>query len=291
MTGTSRRRRLGPAVLLLSGIAMAVPTCVGAADPSQITVIAPDRLLSGMVFLDPGGTYHQVWGIGDDQMIADLTFHLSAPADMAEPGPVVVFWQFQISVADAEFGDISSRLIGPPMVETSKPSCDPNGLCVVHLRASGPIAPALEAADLAWVHQTWVSITVTMVRTFHSGSFFQLVTPEFTDSVGGTLASPSTIDGPLLESAVIASTEVTPAEIPGTEFHIGGPPFDWSSEVAAALALTGTPRPESSKPTPIDGPTPDPSHGTDSVPTSEVALLAVALAAVATLLFRLRRGR
>lgn len=281
------RRKL--ALSLLYGALLLLPASAAGAEPSEVSVRAPATLLTGIVFAEGEGAYQQVVEVRGDELQGELTFQLPTPGTTAEPGPVVVLWQLRIDVSDAEFGDILNRLVGPPIVMTMAPDCDEAGVCELGVKVNGSIAPALEAADLDWVLHTRLAVSMTLVRTFGGGTLLQALAPGIAiDEDGGTLASPSPVDGRLHASAVIPAAGVMTAEIPGDEFGIGGPPYDWGTAVAEALE-NGTPS-ESAKAISTGMPSGDPNQ--DSGPTSNPAvvglLVAVVLAAM-LLFFRVRR--
>lgn len=283
------RRKL--ALSLLYGALLLLPASAAGAEPSEVSVRAPATLLTGIVFAEGEGAYQQVVEVRGDELQGELTFQLPTPGTTAEPGPVVVLWQLRIDVSDAEFGDILNRLVGPPIVMTVAPDCDEAGVCELGVKVNGSIAPALEAADLDWVLHTRLTVSMTLVRTFGGGTLLQAVAPGIAiDEDGGTLASPSPVDGRLHASAVIPAAGVMTAEIPGDEFGIGGPPYDWGTAVADALA-GGTPS-ASPRPRASSAQSPDPRQ--DPIAASNVAVggLLVALVVAALLLFvRMRRQR
>jgi hypothetical protein len=240
-----------------------------------------------MVFSDESGSYQQVIEVRGEEVNADLTFRISAAPTTTEPGPVIVFWQFRIDVSDVDFGDTLSRLVGPPVVESRVPSCDPAGTCEVRVRVSGPIGPALSAADLDWVTTTHLKVAVTLVRTFGEGMEVQAVKPDFSaNPAAGTLAGPVPTEGTLLSSAVIAAQGAAPAEIPGDDFGIGGPPYDWATAVAQAMADVPS---LSALPTAAGAPHSDSNKGLNASAIALGLLLVFVVSAVVLLGLRRRR--
>jgi len=206
-----------------------------AADPAEVSVDLPDRLVTGVVSTLVGGTWYQAASVSGEDLAVELT--LQMPAVAADPGPVVVIWQIRVAVADIAFGDVLERIVGPPLVEAAQPHCDAAGSCALRIRLAGSVAPALEAADLDWVSSTGLQVSWTVIRTFDDGAQLQVVQPDVGgDSDGGAIAAPSDMYGALISSVVFPASDAALGEIPGTEFNDGSPPpFDWGAAVQDAL--------------------------------------------------------
>lgn len=284
------------AFVLLCGAFLVATARVQAADPSDVFLGPPDSLMIGIIFSEEAGTYQQQTEIRNDEIRADLTFQLPPAATNAHAGAVVVFWQYMIDAALTDYGDITQRIVGAPVVEAVLPDCDAAGACQVQFQAHGSITPALEAADLDGLESPALRVGVTLVRTFGDGTLLQVVRPRLGSGVGGgSLASPSNIHGGLTLSAIIPAEDATTAEIPGGTFGHGAPPYAWGAALAAALASptptasvmpTGS---ESALPTPTPSPSPGPQDPRSPPSPAIAVVLAALVVAAALILFRLRR--
>jgi hypothetical protein len=273
-------------------IAFAVPATAAAADPAEIGVAPLDNLLSGADpngFLEAGGSYRAAFGVEGSVISADLTFELPPATTDAEPGPIVVFWQFALVATDDQFADVHTQMIDQPQIAIISPECGSSGTCHLAVRVSGSTHPALEAADLEWVLSMWVQLLVTVVRTYDHGAFVQLSAPDYADETGGTLANPMSVEGSLLSTAVIDPDTSNAVDMPGrTQFFYGGPPYDWASALEGAL---GHAAPSASfTPAPTHSPTI--STRADGESPGIVALIAMAaVIAAATGLAAISRRR
>lgn len=293
-TTPSIRRML--AMALVSGSLVVLPARAAAADLSEVG-LGTDTLMTGILFEHEAGIYQQESQVADGRLSARLTFHLPAAPTTAQPGPVVVFWQLRIDVADAMYGDGSQRLVGPPMVEAVLPDCDAAGACELQVEVGGSITPALEATDLDWVSESGARlyVAVTLARTYADGTLLQAVRPQLgSGGGGGTLAQPLTTNGGLSLSSLIPADAAAAhhAEIPTEEFGIGGPPYDWGDAVAGALGISTASESPSASATSPSSPAPSPSPAQDptTTPSAAVAGLLVALVfAMALLLVRVRQ--
>lgn len=291
------------AMSLVCGGLVLVPARTEAADPSEVG-LGTHTLMIGILFEEEAGTYQRETEVHDDQIVARLTFHLPAAPTPAQPGPVVVFWQFRIDVALKGYGDIAERLVGPPVVEAVLPDCDAAGACDLQVEVGGSITPALEAADLDWVSESGAGlyVAVTLARTYADGTILQAVRPLLgSGGNGGTLARPLTTSGGLTLSALIPADAAAAhhAEIPTEEFGIGGPAYDWGAAAAEALGMstpsdsarptaTGAPSPS---PVASAAPSPSPSQDPPSATMAAIAgLVAVVVAAALLLRARWRKG-
>lgn len=247
-----RAPRLGLGIAALVALALPTGPPALAADPREVRLNPPEGLIRGIEFTSLGGSWYQASAITDGDLDAELTLQLPAIGSNAEPGPVIVLWQLRVVVTDAEFGDVSERLVGAPIATALLPNCDSVSNCAVRFQLSGSVAPALQAADLDWVSQTGLSVGATVIRTFEGGSLLQVVKPDLSaDGDGGTLAGPSDTYGALNLSRILPADEAAPAEIPGDEFHQGRDKlYDWGTAVREALTeFTPPARPE---PVPIN---------------------------------------
>jgi hypothetical protein len=280
-------------MVLVCGLLILVPAPAEAADPSEVG-LGTDTLMIGILFEQDAGTYQQESRIADGRLSARLTFHLPAVPTTAQPGPVVVFWQLRIDVADEQYGDIAERIVGPPVVEAVLPDCDAAGACDLRVEVRGSITPALEAADLDWVSGARLYLAVTLARTYADGTLLQAVRPRLgVGGDGGTLAHPLTSSGGLTLSGLIPADAAAAhhAEIPTEEFGIGGPAYDWGAAVAEALESTAS---VSARPTGSNAPSASPNRGHDepsSPPYPALVAGLVAVVAAAALLLRSRSSR
>ncbi len=236
------RQLLVPVLVLGAALVLVAPTS-GATHP-DIGIAAPDLLLSGLEYVDDGGSYRQVTTMNGDQFTAVITTDLPEARTTAEPGPVVVYWQPVVFVADNQFGDTYTKSVGPMQTTAVLPSCDDSGACVVHFDVAGPIQPAVEASELDWVHSTWFQMRFTVARTFDDGAFLQAVAPGYADATAGTINDPVDVEGVLRAAAVIQPEDAQPAVLPREDFHGGNEEtFDWASATAEALADLPEPGP------------------------------------------------
>ena len=282
------------ALALVCGSLVVLPARAEGADPSEVG-LGTDTLMIGILFAQDGGSFQQESQVHDGQLIARLTFHLPAAPTTVQPGPVVVFWQLRIDVAEEMYGDIAERLVGPPVIEAVPPDCDAAGACDLQVEVGGSITPALEAADLDWVSRARLDVAVTLARTYANGTILQAVRPRLGDGGGGgSLAQPLTTAGVLTLSELIPADAAAAhhAEIPTEEFGIGGPAYDWGAAVAEALRVS-TPS-ASAPPTATNAPPASPSRAHDepsSAPYYAFIAGLVAVVATAALLLRSRSSK
>ena len=271
---------------LLSGLA---PSAAAAADPADISIFPPDNLLSGAAtngYIYPGGSYEAGFDVQGSEIIADLTFALPPANANLQRGPIVVFWEFSVYTIDRQFADGFRRAVHPPRTERVDEACDELGTCKLHLVVRAPTEPALEAADLDWVLRTSVQLLVSVARTYENGATVELVAPGYVDQLAGALSDPGSIEGPLLSSGLIDRAASGRVDLPGTEFGIGGGPYQWVAALEEALG--GTTSSCSSEPVPTGTAPESPNdEWTSSTPTI-VALAVVAAAAVGLGLLFLR---
>ena len=283
----------GALVVLAASLVFSVlaPTMVAAADPEEIGIIPLENLLRGADpngFLEPGGGYHVEYDVQNSSISADLTYQLPALATTAEQGPTVVFWEYSLIASDTEFGDSSSQMVTPPDAEVVQLSCTKSGTCALHLRVVGPAAPALEAADLDWVRRVWVSLLATVAQTYDDGARVQLFSPGYVDQTAGTLAGPRSVDGPLLSTGLIDIATTNVVDVPGTDFWVGGPPYDWA---AALEDEVGQPAPSaSSGPETSQSPAPQPPSNS-GIPAAAYAVVVVVVMGIIAIAFLIGRRR
>jgi hypothetical protein len=210
-------------------------------------------LLSGLGYApDIGGTWYQAPTIAGGQLTVEVTLQLPAITGAPEPGPVVVLWGMVVGVSDADFGDSTHALIQPPRASVILPHCDDVGNCALRVSVGGPIAPALQAADLDGVTNPTMGVWFNAVRTYSGAGTVQVAEP-FLVAGGdaGTLLEPGNTYGALNLSPTIRLDSAAPLEIPGEEFfHAADAPYDWAS--AVGLAIQDFVPPASPEPIPIN---------------------------------------
>jgi hypothetical protein len=244
------RRRLAAAASLVLAL-IAAPA--QGADPADVVLTDPAPLLSGLGYApDIGGTWYQAPTIAGGQLTVEVTLQLPALAGAPKPGPVVVLWGMVAGVSDADFGDSTHALIGQPRASVVLPHCDDAGNCALRVGLGGPIAPALQAADLDTVINPTMGVWFTAVRTYSDADTVQVAEP-FLVAGGnaGTLLDPGNTYGALNLSPTFQLDHAAALEIPGNEFfHAADAPYDWAG--AVRLAIQDFVPPTSPEPIPIN---------------------------------------
>jgi hypothetical protein len=199
-----------------------------------------------------GGTWYQTATVADGDLTTIMTLQLPAAAGTPRPGPVVILWQLVVGVADAESGDSSHALVGPPQATVILPNCDDAGNCALRGSFAGPIAAALKAGDLASATNPTLAIWFDAVRTYEGGLLVQVTDPYLAaGGDSGTLSDPKTTYGALNNTPPFQMTGAAPLEILGDQlFQAAEAPYDWAA--AARLALGSFIPPSSPEPVPIN---------------------------------------
>lgn len=219
----------------LAAVTLAAPT--HAADPVAVRLVQPGPLMSGLGNApDVRGTWYQMPTVTDHQLVADVTLQLPAVKGTRAPGLVVILWQLVVGVTDAQSGDSTQAATGPPRTTAVLPHCDAAGNCALRVQLSGPIAPALEAADLSSVVNPTLAVWLSAVRTFNDGEVVQVADPHVAaGGDSGTLEDPGDSYGALNLSPAFLLADAFPLDVPGDRFGHAGDLFDWATAVRSAL--------------------------------------------------------